>query len=67
MDSKQIDAAMQAKAPVVYGGRQYRRILEYISWYDNSGKRQLSVVLEPAQGRYTVRAPASQVEPAGKE
>lgn len=61
MDSKQIEAAMKEQTPVIYNGVQYRRILEYISRYDHSRKRQLSVVLEPMQGRYTVRVPAEKV------
>lgn len=43
MDSKQIDTAMQEKTPVVFDGIQYKRILEFISWYDNTGKHRLSV------------------------
>lgn len=61
MESGQIDTAMRRKEPVVYNGRRYKRILEYISWYDNSGNRKLSVVLL-ADGNYTVRVPADKVE-----
>jgi len=62
MDSKQIDIAMRERLPVICDKQQYRRILEYISWYDGYGKRHLSVVLEPMQGRYTVRVPAEKVD-----
>lgn len=60
MDSKQIDAAMRNRLPVVYKGTSYDRILEYVSWYDNDKKRRLSVVL--LQGRTSYRVPADQVE-----
>lgn len=46
MDSKQIDAAMRNKAPVIYNGQRYVRILEYVMWYDKQGKRQLSAQLK---------------------
>lgn len=59
MDSKQIDAAMRDRIPVVCDGIQYDRILEYVSWYDNNGKRRLSVVL--LQGRTSYRVPAEKV------
>lgn len=60
MDSKQIDAAMRKKTPVVCDGLQYERIVEYVSWYNDKGRRQLSVVL--LDRNYTVRAPAEKVE-----
>lgn len=62
MDRQQIDDAMKKQTPVVYDGVQYNRILEYISRYDHNRKRQLSVVLLPMHGRYTVRVPAERVE-----
>lgn len=60
MDSKQIDDAMRMRLPVVYDGRRYDRILEYVSSYDNTGQRRLSVVL--LQGRSSYRVLASKVE-----
>lgn len=67
MDSKQIDTAMRCRLPVVCNGQQYRRIVEYISWYDATGNQRLSVVLEPMQGRYTMRVPAEKVEEVSHE
>lgn len=61
MDSRQIDVAMRNRTPVTYNGQKYVRILEYISWYDEQGKRNLSAVLL-ADGNYTVRVPAEKVE-----
>lgn len=61
MDSKQIDAAMRNKTPVIYNGQRYVRILEYVMWYDKQGKRQLSAVLLGEQN-YTVRVPSEKVE-----
>lgn len=60
MDSKQIDAAMRDKLPVVYDGKRYDRIQEYVSWYDNTGHRRLSCGL--VLGRHLVRVPAEKVE-----
>lgn len=60
MDSAAIDAAMRDRAPVVYDGRRFDRIHEYISWYDGTGKRRLSVGL--LQGRTSYRVPADKVE-----
>lgn len=61
MNSKQIDEAMKNHTPVFYNGVKYRRILEYISWYDDSGNHKLSVVLLPMQDNCTVRVLAEQV------
>ena len=61
MTSKQIDEAMKNRTPVYYNGEKYRRIIEYISWYDNSGSHKLSVVLLPMQDNYTVRVLADKV------
>lgn len=61
MDSKQIDTAMRNKTPVMYNGQRYVRILEYVMWYDNQGKRKLSAVLLSEQN-YTVRVPSEKVE-----
>ena len=60
MNSAEIDAAMRSRKPVVYEGRRYDRISEYISWYDERGKRQLSVTL--LDGRTSYRVPAEKVE-----
>lgn len=60
MDSAQIDAAMRNRLPVVYDGKRYDRIIEYVSWYDTNGNRRLSAVL--LQGRTSYRVPAERVE-----
>lgn len=60
MDSQQIDRAMRDRLPVVYEGHRYDRIIEYVSWYDESRKRRLSVVL--IQGRGLHRVPADKVQ-----
>lgn len=62
MDSKQIDTAMREKLPIIFGGNQYKRVLEYVSWYDQKGNRQLSAVLLSEQENYTIRVPAHLVE-----
>lgn len=62
MDSKQIDKAMLERTPVMYEGRRYERISQYISWYDFSGikpVRRLSVMLP--DGRSTIIVPANKV------
>lgn len=61
MDSKQIDAAMRNKTPVMYNGQRYVRILEYVMWYDKQGKRKLSAVLLGEQN-YTIKVPSEKVE-----
>lgn len=65
MDSKQIDAAMRDRLPVVCDGKRYDRIQEYISWYDDTRNRRLSVVL--LLGRNSCRVPADKVELAENE
>ena len=68
MDSKQIDQAMLVCAPVMYAGRRYERIKDYISWYDFSGVkpvRRLSVVL--LDGKSILRVPANKVSLAEEE
>ena len=60
MDSKQIDEAMKRRLPVRYEGRRYDCISEYISRYDNNGKRKLSVSL--LEGNTIYRVPADKVE-----
>lgn len=60
MTSAEIDAAMKRRTPVIFDGKRYDRIVEYISWYDNNQKRQLSVVL--LQGRHSYRVPAEKVK-----
>lgn len=60
MDSKMVDLAMREQLPVIYDGRRYTRILRFISWYDESGRRRLSVELKDGNTAYTV--PADKVE-----
>lgn len=60
MDSRQIDEAMRKQLPVKYDGKRYDRILEYVSRYDDSCRRTLSVGL--LQGRHICRVPADKVE-----
>lgn len=60
MDSAQIDVAMRGQLPVIYEGRQYERITEYICWYDSKGNRRLSVNLK--SGRALYRVPADKVD-----
>ena len=64
MDSTQIHTAMREQLPVIYDGKRYDRIIEYISWYDANKKRRLSAVL--LLGRSSYRVPAEKVEPAEK-
>lgn len=59
MDSKQIDNAMRKREPVMWRGKKYDRILEYVMFYDEAGKRRLSAVL--LAGRSTYRVPAEEV------
>lgn len=59
MDSKTIHELMQRKTPVFYDGVRYDRILEYISWYDQLGKHNLSVVL--IRGKSTIRVLADKI------
>ena len=67
MDSKEIAEAMRRKLPVNFDGITYRRILEYILWYDDAGQRKTSVTLLDKTNRSTTRAPADRIEPAEKE
>ena len=60
MDSKQIHKAMRDRQPVVYDGKRYDRIAEYVAWFDNNKTLRLSVVL--LQGRHSYRVPADKVE-----
>ena len=60
MDSKQIDSAMRKHLPVKYEGKRYERIVEYISRYDDQGRRTLSVGL--LQGNNLLRVLAEKVE-----
>lgn len=60
MDNKQVDHAMKHRLPVVYDGKRYDRILEFVSSYDENGNRRLSVGL--LQGRTLHRVPADKVE-----
>lgn len=67
MNSKEIDIAMKNRTPVFYDGKRYKRILEYISWYDNNGERKLSTTLLSEQGNYSVRVLAKKVNLYVKE
>lgn len=60
MDSKDIDRAMRLRLPVIYDGTQYDRIAEYVSWYDDNGKRRLSCGI--VRQNYIMRVPADKVE-----
>lgn len=60
MNSKQIDTAMKDCLPVMFDGKRYDRIAEYISFYDDKKQHHLSVVL--IQGRTSYRVPADKVE-----
>lgn len=59
MDSKQIDLAMKHRVPVMYEGRRYEYIKERVMWYDERGKRRLSLVL--LDGRLSHRVPEEKV------
>ena len=59
MDSKTIDRAMRDRLPVMYEGRRYERISEYISWYTENKQHRLSVVLIKRNG--STRVPADKV------
>lgn len=61
MNSKQIVHAIRHRLPVMYDGKRYDRILEYVLWFDNQGKQQLSVVLILKNG--SIRVPADKVSP----
>lgn len=65
MDSKEVDDAMRRRLPVMYEGERYDRILEYVSSYEDSGRRRLSVGI--LQGRTLYRVPASRVTLAEEE
>ena len=60
MESKDIDQAMRLRLPVVCDGVRYECIKEYISWYDNNGKRRLSCGL--IDKNFYIRVPAEKVE-----
>lgn len=63
MDSKAIDRAMRYRLPVIYDGKRYDYIQEYVSWYDGAGERQLSVGI--VGGNFLQRVPANRVELEG--
>ena len=60
MDSKDIDRAMRYRLPVVFDGVRYERIVEYISFYDDLGRRRLSCGL--VEKNFYMRVPAEKVE-----
>ena len=45
MDGRQIDLAMKYRVPVMCEGRRYEYIKERVMWYDERGKRRLSLGL----------------------
>ena len=59
LDSKTIHELMRSRTPVSYDGIQYKRITEYVSWYDDLGKHHLSVTL--IRDNYTIRVPADKI------
>jgi len=59
LDSKAIHELMRSRTPVTYNGIQYERIIEYVSWYDDFGKHQLSVTL--IRDNYTIRVRADKI------
>ena len=59
LDSKAIHELMRDRKPVTYNGIQYERIGEYVSWYDDFGKHQLSVTL--IKDNYTIRVRADRI------
>lgn len=65
MDSKEIVAAMKARRPVLYQGRKYRCITEYILWFDERGEQKTSAALLDMQSNSTLRVPSDRIEPAG--
>lgn len=67
MDSKQIAEAMRLKLPVRYNGITYRKIAEYILWYDPTGNRRTSVSLLDKNSHSITRAPADRIELAAQE
>ena len=59
MTSEQINIAMRKRSPVMYEGKRYDRIAEYVMWYDTNSRRRLSLVL--LEGRTSYRVPAEKV------
>ena len=49
MDSKEIHRAMRLRLPVMYEGKRYEYMDQYISWFDKTGKNCLSVRLIDSQ------------------
>ena len=61
MDSKEIIDAAQRQLPVVYNGKEYKEILEYVLWFDRERNKQRSVILLDKSGNSTARVPASKI------
>ena len=61
MDSKEIHTAMRMRLPVMYDGKRFERMDQYISQYDHTGKHILSVRLI-ASDRCCHYVPADRVE-----
>lgn len=60
MDSQQIHDAMKRRLPVMCDGVRYDYIAEYVSSYDDNGKRRLSCGI--VRQNYIMRVPADKVE-----
>lgn len=60
MDSKLIHKAMKDRLPVIYEGKRYDRIAEYVAWYDEGQKLHLSAGL--IIGNSLIRVDAAKVE-----
>ena len=58
-NSKTIHELMQTRKPVTYDGIEYKRITEYVSWYDDFGNHHLSVTL--LRDNHTIRVPADKI------
>lgn len=65
MESKDIIETMKADKPVVYNGSVYKKILEYILWFDSSKVEHKSVVLLDKNGSTTVRVDANRIASSG--
>lgn len=61
MDSKLIAKAMYNKIPVFYNGKKYKRIIEYILWYDYKGEKQLSCTLLEMNTNTSIRVKADKI------
>lgn len=67
MQSSEIIEAMKRHMPVMYDGSEYKKITEYILWFDKQGNKRTSVSLLDKNGATMLRAPADRIELARKE